>query len=353
MNQDFFKRFLLYLLSFISIISLAFLGSKDKAIGQSQALDIQSIAKNNFSVSADQLSEFYIMSNLANSLELPSAKVVDINYASVLIMNEIGQTAVERLEKPLIIDTAHLPRGVTVYKVQSGDTLEALAKRFKLTTTQIRWSNRLKNQNLAVGQDLLIPGTPGIVYTVKNGDTLSSIASKYSSPVEHIIAYNDLESSQAVSTGMKIILPDGQLPEKERPEYVPPAPPAPVFPNYQIYNYYYSGPNPMPWGWCTWYTWSRRSSMDDRYKLPAALGNANIWDDQLGRFYHINRSPAVGAIFQTDAGYYGHVGIVDAVNPDGTIVISDMNGIAGWGRVGRKTIGQSEWSKYKYIHGRR
>jgi surface antigen len=32
--------------------------------------------------------------------------------------------------------------------------------------------------------------------------------------------------------------------------------------------------------------------------------------------------------------YLGHVGIVEQVAPDGTMKYSDMNGIAGWGRVG-------------------
>ena len=43
---------------------------------------------------------------------------------------------------------------------------------------------------------------------------------------------------------------------------------------------------------------------------------------------------------------------MDSVNDDGTITISDMNGIAGWGHVGRKTVPQSVWSGYLFIHSR-
>ena len=63
-------------------------------------------------------------------------------------------------------------------------------------------------------------------------------------------------------------------------------------------------------------------------------------------------NPQAGDIFQTNSGYYGHVGIVDSVNADGTITISDMNGRAGWGVVGSYTIGPSEYAKYLFIHGR-
>jgi surface antigen len=45
----------------------------------------------------------------------------------------------------------------------------------------------------------------------------------------------------------------------------------------------------------------------------------------------------VGAIAQTpfSGGGYGHVAIVDAVSSDGSqIKFRDMNGVAGWGRVG-------------------
>ena len=92
--------------------------------------------------------------------------------------------------------------------------------------------------------------------------------------------------------------------------------------------------------------------MGGAYVLPGGLGNASTWDNALAGSFVINRTPAAGAVFQTDTGYYGHVGIVDSVNADGTITISDMNGIAGWGRVGTKTITQDEWGRYKYIHGR-
>ena len=110
----------------------------------------------------------------------------------------------------------------------------------------------------------------------------------------------------------------------------------------------------MPWGWCTWYAWERRAAMGSSYILPGGLGNANTWGYALSGLFPTSRgtNPQAGDIFQTNSGYYGHVGIVDSVNTDGTITISDMNGRAGWGVVGSYTIGPSEYAKYLFIHGR-
>ena len=45
------------------------------------------------------------------------------------------------------------------------------AEKFSVSTDQIRWSNNLKTTDVSVGQQLLIPGTSGIVYKVKPGET--------------------------------------------------------------------------------------------------------------------------------------------------------------------------------------
>lgn len=84
--------------------------------------------------------------------------------------------------------------------------------------------------------------------------------------------------------------------------------------------------------------------------LPTGLGNARYWDDQLYGRYRVDRSPEYGAVFVSEGGYYGHVGIVTGVNGDGTITITDMNGPQGWGAVATRNISAGEWSGYSFIH---
>ena len=55
--------------------------------------------------------------------------------------------------------------------------------------------------------------------------------------------------------------------------------------------------------------------------------SANTWDDYAKRDgYVVNNTPAVGAVFQTDVGEYGHVAYVIGVNDTtGEWRISEMN----------------------------
>ena len=341
-----FLRTIPYILAFAAIIAIAITGSIDKSFKSSDDMNMQSIASSGYAVSADQISEFYIVSELASSMNLPTAEAVNVNYNSLSELSELGQVTAERLEKNPIVDVSHISRGVIEHTVAAGETMLSIAEAYHVTENQIRWSNGMKTTDVHPGQVLLVPSTPGIVYKVKNGDTIESLASKYGSTTENIIAFNDLENS-SLTAGATIILPSGELPVTERPEYV-----APRSSYVATRRTYWTSSNPMPYGWCTYYAWGQRSKMGGGYVLPGGLGNANTWDNVLANSYLINRTPAAGAIFQTDSGYYGHVGIVDSVNADGTITISDMNGISGWGRVGTKTIGQDEWGRYKYIHGR-
>ena len=343
-----FLRAFPYILAFAAIVALAFYGSLDKSFYSSNDMNMQSIASSGYTVSADQISGFYIVSELASTMNLPTAEVVNVNYNSLSELSELGQATAERLEKNTIVDISHISRGVIEHTVAAGETMLSISNAYHIQENQIRWSNGLKSTDVHPGQVLLIPSTPGIVYRVKSGDTIESLASKYGSTAENIISFNDLENS-SLTVGATIILPSGELPVTERPEYVAPRSSSTYVATRRTY---WTSSNPMPYGWCTYYAWGQRSKMGGGYVLPGGLGNASTWDNVLASSYVITRTPAPGAVFQTDVGYYGHVGIVDSVNADGTITISDMNGIAGWGRVGTKVIGQDEWGRYKYIHGR-
>ena len=92
----------------------------------------------------------------------------------------------------------------------------------------------------------------------------------------------------------------------------------------------------------TWY---------NRKDLPANLGNANAWArNAAARGYTVNRTPSAGAIFQTTSGWYGHVGYVEAVNSDGSIVVSEMNYNYRAYLVIRSTIPASSVGNFNYIH---
>ena len=344
-----------YLLAFAGIFAFVLFGSRSKLVSGDETLDMNRIIANNSYVSIDQLSEFYTTASIAETINLATAAVIRTNYESVSIMQDIGQgdTSTSKIVKPVVVDLSHLGRGIVSVTVAEGDTMASIAAKYGVTTTQIRWSNKLKNENISVGQTLLVPTSPGIAYTVKSGDTFESVANKYKSGVEEIRVLNDLEDASSLTVGAVILLPDGVLPETERPEYVAPTTTR-TGSSYTTYRAAYSSGNRYAYGWCTWYAWQwRHDNMPASYNLPSNMGNAYNWGNAAAAAgFSVNRTPQRGDVFVDRRGYYGHVGIVSSVNSDGTITISDMNGIAGWGRVGSATIDKSAWSQYSFIHGK-
>jgi peptidoglycan hydrolase CwlO-like protein len=72
--------------------------------------------------------------------------------------------------------------------------------------------------------------------------------------------------------------------------------------------------------------------------VPGGLGNANSWDDRAPSYgFTVSSTPKVGAAAVSNSGFYGHVMYVEAVNDNGSIVVSDYNR-AGTGKYDMNTI---------------
>lgn len=351
------KEVLPYLIVGAVTLLLVFVGSINKQNSDAN-LSLSSFAANDYSnISIDQLSELYTVADLSDALELASAGDVASNYVITTTMYDSGQTSSGKLEKPNLTNIA-VSRGVIEYQVADGEDVNTVAAKFSLSADQVRWSNGLKNTNVDPGTILKIPSTPGIVYTVKDDDSLESIVDKYGSTVDEIVALNDLEVS-GLSSGMQIVIKNGSLPETERPEYVPPVIVRPVYTNTYTYTYlgstserqnievvgwFYNLGGPYGGGQCTQWAWYKRQD------LPSNLGNANAWARSAAAAgYLVNNVPSAGAVIQTSSGWYGHVGYVEAVNGDGSIVVTEMNYGIPW-RVIRSTIPASAVGNFNYIH---
>ncbi len=110
--------------------------------------------------------------------------------------------------------------------------------------------------------------------------------------------------------------------------------------------------NTYAWGNCTYWAFAMR--LWAGYPIPTSWGNANTWDDRArAGGYEVNHSPAVGAVFQTDEGKWGHVAYVAAVNSQtGEWTISEMN-YSGLNIVGKRTFPQSAAIRYNFIHDKK
>lgn len=339
------KKIAPYVLVGVITLLVAFLGSLDKN-NNDASLSLDTFAANDYDVSVDQMSELYVVADLSDALGLASATDVGSNYVIATTMYDSGQTSASKLEKPSLTNVS-ASRGVVEYVVKEGESMESIAAAHGLTTDQIRWSNGLKTTDVAPDTVLYLPSTAGIVYTVKSDETAESIAGKYGSTAEEIIALNDLEVT-GLTEGARIVIKGGELPETERPEYVAPVVVRPV------YTYTYLGDTSartnlvcrgdLGAGQCTTWGWLKRPD------LSFIQANASGWDDVArAAGLLVDRNPAAGAIFQTDSGWYGHVGYVESVNGDGSVNISERNYSGCYG-VLFSTIPASEVGKFNYIH---
>lgn len=102
------------------------------------------------------------------------------------------------------------------HKVNQGETIFAIAKRYSVTAKQIKLDNDLKSNRLQAGQQLVInqaeqKTTPEInnkktkTYIVKRGDTLHSIAEKFDVAVVDLKRWNNI-SSNHIQPGSKLTI---------------------------------------------------------------------------------------------------------------------------------------------------
>ena len=118
--------------------------------------------------------------------------------------------------------------GVITYTVQSDDTILGIAEKFNLNPTTIVWANQEDPTDpfgMEVGQVMTILPIDGVLHIVKDGDTVEKIAKLYKVTADQIVTYgpNQLSAADApLSAGQTIIVPDG---DKTPPEEV--AMPAP------------------------------------------------------------------------------------------------------------------------------
>lgn len=210
----------------------------------------------------------------------------------------------KKTEKSEKAEAPAAPEPVVV-TVQAGDTLEAIATAHATTYTQLFNANpNIANPDVInVGDQVRIPTAD------------EQLADRYAE-----FAAQQVAVAPAASTEYEAVYSQ---------EYTPGA--QAVYATDSAGNTYFKG-------YCTWYAKERRPD------LPNMLGNGGQWvANAAAQGYATGSTPQIGAIAETA----GHVAYVEAVNPDGTVVLSDMNGRAGFGAVGSYTANAGN---YQYIY---
>lgn len=354
------KTTIIYTLMFCIIVSIAFIGrdnNENKVNNSNINLDNTSVASEaapKKTAIVDEVTESGVLASLAESANLAVAP----NAASFSISTALLQEAPQLtgvLEKPKIIEVSSEKREIVKYTTVAEESIQSIADKYGITAQTIKWVNALKGDAVEAGKELRILPVDGIVYTVKVGDTLKTIAEKYQVSVERIVSYNELKEDEELKEGVEIVIPGGILPEEDRPDYVAPVQRIVASSTSSVNssitvlsaNYNAKAGNAYAGGNCTWYAFNRRPD------IGSFWGDARTWDDSArAAGYRVDKIPEVGSIAQweayasSDVWGYGHVAIVESINGDGTITISEMNYAGRLYTVTTRTISVSNVSNF-------
>jgi membrane-bound lytic murein transglycosylase D len=105
------------------------------------------------------------------------------------------------------------------YKVQRGDTLSGIARRFGVRESQLAAINNLRSRHrIRAGQVLVLPGVAPVqvrreaapsdgIYRVRRGDTVSIIARRFGTTEAEIVALNGLRDRNRIAVGQRLKIP--------------------------------------------------------------------------------------------------------------------------------------------------
>lgn len=94
------------------------------------------------------------------------------------------------------------------YKVKPGDTLQSIAKKYKVKPESISGSSRLSEfQDVAVGQTLSIPSRDGFYYIVKKNERLANILQAHKVTLDKFMSENEHVNVDLLDVGEEIFLP--------------------------------------------------------------------------------------------------------------------------------------------------
>ena len=271
---------------------------------------------------------------------------------------QVGDISLGRMStiiKPITVpDAAPTPHNPIVYLVNRDEDLQSIAGKFRVTTNQIRWSNPwLSTDQASKGQRLLIPPVPGVVVVTKKTDNLAALAKSFHVDPGAIVDFNYLRDS-TLPAGLALVIPNGR-----GKNIAPPPPPVVndtssswdsatfVTPSYtstrtSVRASGGSYGNRFAYGYCTWYVATRRS-------VPW-LGDAWQWyGNAIAYGFAVGQKPKVGSIMVTWESAFGHVAYVEAVYPDGSWRVSEMN-FVGWAVVSSRTIHPGEVPLIGFIY---
>jgi len=158
-------------------------------------------------------------------------------------------------------------------------------------------------------------------YIVRGGDTLSGIAARYKTTYQRLADYNKLANPNLIYVQQRICIPGA------KPQSKAPTPFSYTLPKTRGSGNWFAFPQ------CTWWANQRYYQLHGVYVPWTTNSDAWQWVNRARDFgWRVSYSPIPGSIivFQPNvqgASWLGHVGIVERVNSNGSVTVSNTN----WG----------------------
>jgi SpoIID/LytB domain protein len=131
-----------------------------------------------------------------------------IYHVTIVATNKSGKSVTQ---KKTIVWNPVISTKEKLYTVIKGDTLSALSKKFSVTVDSVKKRNNLPSVNLYIGQKIVIPAVIKqpvasiSYYTVVKGDTLYTVAKKNKISTTDLVKLNSLKST-VLRVGQKLII---------------------------------------------------------------------------------------------------------------------------------------------------
>lgn len=149
------------------------------------------------------------LSGIALEYNTTIQRLVELNNIANPNLIYAGATLIVPSGETLVDTDGNSTSGQIIYIVQKGDTLNKIASEFGTTARAIAVENNIKNINLIyVGQRLIIPTNRydlnHTLYKIQWGDTLWSISRRYGVPIAIIVRLNRIQNPNLIYAGTTI-----------------------------------------------------------------------------------------------------------------------------------------------------
>lgn len=99
---------------------------------------------------------------------------------------------------------------LTKYTIKKNDSLWTIAKKFNINHSMLINLNSLSDPDIVkAGTVINVPSRQGVVYKINKGDTLSKIAKRYGVEIKKISEHNNIKNGRIIA-GNKIFLPGAE-----------------------------------------------------------------------------------------------------------------------------------------------